>query len=114
MDKFENAMEAVAKLAKMYEDKNVSPTSQDLYIIEQCSTFISELIKVCDCEKDENMSDYGKASLYNNMIKQACDTIATILVLLKSKNVNNDTMLNNIAYKCNLDSFKFDQTGEIE
>lgn len=114
MDKFENTMEAVAKLVKLHEDKKVPPISQELCTIEECGMLISEIIKVCDCEQNENMPSYEKLSLSNSMVKQACDTIAVILVLLRSKNVNIETMLNNITYKCNLDSFKFDQTGKIE
>lgn len=79
-----------------------SGVSQSVYVVEECSELIKELMK----RQREKGSE-------KDILAEACDVLTTIFVLLKQHNVSRNFVVEQILYKCNRALTRYHQNGEV-
>lgn len=75
---------AIDKVAEM------NAQDQDIYVIEECSELIKELAKIRRGQADAK-----------DIFEEACDVLATVLVLLYDLNVSEKDIFDQIMFKLN-------------
>lgn len=79
-----------------------SGVSQDVYVIEECSELIKELMK----------KQRGKGSA-KDILEEACDVLTTVFVLLDQCEVPEDVVKAQILYKCDRALERYHRNGEV-
>lgn len=79
-----------------------SGVGQDTYVIEECSELIKELTK----------RRRGKGN-DSDIIDEACDVLTTVLVLLHSMDVKEQTVCDKIVSKCRRAIDRYYENGEV-
>lgn len=79
-----------------------SGVPQDVYVIEECSELIKELMK----------KRRGKGSV-KDILEEACDVLTTVFVLLNQYEVPEDVVKAQILYKCNRALERYRRNGEV-
>ena len=81
--------DSLEKAVKAISEMNIqSGVSQSVYVIEECSELIKELMK----------KQRGKGS-DKDILAEACDVLTTVFVLLTQYGVSKDYVKNQILYK---------------
>ncbi len=92
----ENAIKAVSEMDSQ------SGVAQSVYVIEECSELIKELMKQRrgkSCEKD--------------IVAEACDVLTTVFVMLMQCGVTADFVKDQILYKCSRAIERYRNNGEV-
>lgn len=101
--KKENDNSALDKAIKAVSEMDASSgVSQSVYVVEECSELIKELMK----RQREKGSE-------KDILAEACDVLTTIFVLLKQHNVSRNFVVEQILYKCNRALTRYHQNGEV-
>lgn len=95
-DKLEKAIKAVSVMDAS------SGVSQSVYVVEECSELIKELMK----------QKRGKGS-EEDILAEACDVLTTVFVLLSQYGVSRIYVKDQILYKCNRALERYNKTGEV-
>lgn len=75
---------------------------QSVYVIEECSELIKELMK----------QQRGKGS-EKDILAEASDVLTTVFVLLTQYGVTEDFVKEQILYKCNRALERYNRNGEV-
>lgn len=95
--------ESVDEAIKAVSEINTSSgVSRNVYVVEECSELIKELMK----------QQRGKGS-EKDILAEACDALTTIFVLLNQYGVSRSFVREQILYKCNRALERYQQNGEI-
>lgn len=93
----------LGKAIKAVSEMDISSgVSQSVYVIEECSELIKELMK----------KQRGKGS-EKDILAEACDVLTTTFVLLTQYGVSRDYVKNQILYKCNRALERYHKNGEV-
>ena len=98
-EKITDLREAIKAVAVLDASSGVP---QYVYVIEECSELIKELMKQQrrkDCEKD--------------ILAEACDVLTTVFIMLEQHGVTEDFVREMILYKCNRALSRFKKSGEV-
>ncbi len=79
-----------------------SGVPQSVYVIEECSELIKELMK----------KQRGKGS-EKDILAEACDVLTTTFIMLTQHGVSKDYVKAQILYKCNRAFERYHKTGEV-
>lgn len=79
-----------------------SGVSRNVYVAEECSELIKELMK----------QQRGKGS-EKDIFDEACDVLTTIFVLLTQYGASRSFIREQILYKCNRALERYRQNGEV-
>lgn len=90
---------AIKAVSKINVQSGVSPS---VYVIEECSELIKELMK----------KQRGKSS-EKEILAEACDVLTTMFVMLDQYRISWDYVKAQILYKCNRALERHSKTGEI-
>ncbi len=96
----DNALEEAIKAVSEMDAS--SGVSQSVYVIEECSELIKELMK----------QQRGKGS-EKDILAEACDVLTTILVLLTQHGASKTFVKDQILYKCNRALERYRRNGEV-
>lgn len=91
-----NAIKAISEM------DNKSGIPQSVYVIEECSELIKELMK----------QQRGKGS-EKDILAEASDVLTTVFVLLTQYGVTEDFIKEQILYKCNRALERYSRNGEV-
>lgn len=95
--------DSVEKALKAISEINIqSGVSHSVYVIEECSELIKELMK----------KQRGKGS-EKDILAEACDVLTTTFVLLTQYGVSKDYVKAQILYKCNRALERYHKNGEV-
>jgi len=92
----EKAIKAVSEMDAQ------SGVPQSIYVIEECSELIKELMK----------KRRGKGS-EKDIVAEACDVLTTTFVLLTQYGISKEYVKAQILYKCNRALDRYQKTGEV-
>lgn len=95
-DSMEKAIKAVSEMDAQ------SGVPQSIYVIEECSELIKELMK----------KRRGKGS-EKDIVAEACDVLTTTFVLLTQYGISKEYVKAQILYKCNRALDRYQKTGEV-
>ncbi len=84
---YTDVMSSIEALAEMRQHQETPPW---IHTMEECSELINAITK-----------NIQHRSIFDEIIEEACDVVASTLVLLKSLGVSEDTIKHNILYKTN-------------
>ena len=94
---------SLERAIKAVSDMNSRPdVPQDVYVIEECSELIKELMK----------KHRGKGS-EKDILAEACDVLTTTFVMLTQYGVSRDYVKEQILYKCNRALDRYHKNGEV-
>ncbi len=91
--------EAIHSVSQIHAETGAK---QDVYVIEECSELIKELMK----------KQRGKG-VDANIIAEACDVLGTTCILLYEYGVSPEFVKEQILYKCNRALERYKQSGEV-
>lgn len=95
--------DSVEKAVKAISEMDISSgVSQSVYVIEECSELIKELMK----------KQRGKSS-EKNILAEACDVLTTTFVLLTQYGASREYVKEQILYKCNRALERYRKNGEV-
>lgn len=85
-DKLIELMDAIQSLSSINDQLDLP---QELYVIEECSELVKELVK-----------KYRGKNNHNEIVDEACDVLITVLTLLYRENVEPEEIIHRIKFKC--------------
>lgn len=91
--------EAILKVAKYTKDSGMD---QGIYTTEECSELIKELMK----------RSRGKDN-FDALVEEACDTLASVSVLLAYLEVPENIIEDKVFFKMNRAATRFEETGKF-
>lgn len=101
-DKNESNNRFRESISAVSEIDSKSGVSQSVYVIEECSELVKELMK----------KERGKAN-DDKIIDEACDVLTTVFVLLCQYGTPEATVREQILFKCNRALERFRDNGEV-